>query len=234
MMSWSARTHEALVAWLEATLSADIVEAVIPLDDPLRTWWIEDDLGGLVAVLIGGEDHLTLLALVQRARLVQPPPPELDERLAAELTQLSKAARLAPGAGDEDAFLCYAHEDTVRVTALQRLLAVDGIRLFRDVEQIRPGESITTRLHKALSGARKAVVVASKHSERSAWVKRERALLLSRHDALVFPVLIDDIPLPDEIADLFTIDLRGYGGTLDDGWARPRLTPLVARLRERE
>lgn len=234
MMSWSATAHDALVAWLEATLSADIVEAVIPLNDPLRTWWTGDDVGGLVAVLIGGNDHLTLLALVQQARLVRPPPPELDERLAAELIQLSMAARLTPGAGDEEAFLCYAHEDTARVTALQRLLAADGIRLFRDVEQIRPGESITTRLHKALSGARKAVVVVSKHSERSAWVKRERAHLLSRHDALVFPVLIDDIELPDEIADLFTIDLRGYGGTLDDGWARARLTPLVPRLRERE
>lgn len=234
MMSWSATAHDALVAWLEATLSADIVEAVIPLNDPLRTWWIGDDVGGLVAVLIGGDDHLTLLALVQRARLVRPPPPELDERLAAELTQLSMAARLAPGAGDEEAFLCYAHEDTGRVTALQRLLAADGIRLFRDVEQIRPGESITTRLHNALSGARKAVVVVSEHSERSAWVKRERAHLLSRPDALVFPVLIDDIPLPDEIADLFTIDLRGYGGALDDGWARARLIPLVPRLRERE
>jgi len=229
MMSWSATTHDMLVAWLEATLSADSVEAIIPLDDP---WWIGGDVGGLVALLVGGDDHLTLLALVQRARLVRPPSPELDERLAAELAQLSMAARLAPGAGDEDAFLCYAHEDTIRVTALQRLLVADGIRLFRDVEQIRPGESITTRLHKALSGARNAVVVVSEHSERSVWVKRERDHLLSRHDVLVFPVLIDDIPLPDEVADLFTIDLRGYGGAPDDSWARARLTSLVLRLKE--
>lgn len=42
---------------------------------------------------------------------------------------------------------------------------------------------------------------------------------------LLLPVLVDDIPLPEAIADLFMIDLRGYRGPEDDGWPAAGLSP---------
>lgn len=235
---WSPEARDALARWLSETLSADVVEAIIPEGDPLRTWWTADAasaVGSLTHVLFGGADHLTLLALVQRARLISPPPRELDERLSTELIQLATLARSAPVAADDsgETFLCYAHEDTERVIALQRLLTTEGVRIFRDVEHIRPGESITTRLYQVISAVRSAVTIVSHFSECSEWVSRERARLLARREGrglLVMPVIIDDVPLPESIADLFTIDLRGYRGERDDGWARTRLRPLVRRL----
>lgn len=235
---WSPEARDALARWLGDTLSADVVEAIIPEADPLRTWWSADAasaIGSLTDVLFGGADHLTLLALVQRARLISPPPRELDERLSTELIQLATLARSAPVAADGtgETFLCYAHEDTDRVIALQRLLTTDGVRLFRDVEHIRPGESITTRLYQVISTVQSAVMIVSHFSECSEWVSHERACLLARRErqgVLVMPVLIDDVPLPESIADLFTIDLRGYRGERDDGWARARLRPLVRRF----
>jgi ADP-ribose pyrophosphatase len=235
---WSAQTRAALMAWIGQTLSPDALDAVVPELDPLRTWWAADGAGAaarLVDLLVGGNDHLTLFALVQRARLISPPPAELDERLSVELAGLALAARTAPvpAADVAKTFLCYAHEDMDRVVELQRLLAAAGVRTFRDVEQIRPGESITTGLHQAMSTASSAVLVISRFSESSEWARRERAHLLARRKrdkVLVLPVLIDDVALPDEIADVFTIDLRGYRGEPDDNWADARLAPLVRRL----
>jgi len=236
---WSTATRDALVEWFNETLTPEIIASVVPEADPLRTWWTAaepDAIARLVDLLIGGADHLTLLALVQRARLVEIPPATFDERLASELAQLAMWMRTASTATTteiNETFLCYAHEDMERAIAIQRLLAAGGVAIFRDVEKIRPGESITTRLNQVMASAQSAVVIVSEYSECSEWVRRERFRLLSRHardEVLVLPVLVDDVPLPKEIADLFTIDLRGYGGAHDNDWARARLAPLVQRL----
>lgn len=235
---WSAETRVALARWIDQTLPADALEAVVPQLDPLRTWWTADGAGAtarLIDLLAGGSDHLTLLALVLQARLISPPPPDLDERLSAELTGLAAAARTAPvsDVSTTGTFLCYAHEDMDRVVAIQRLLSAAGVRTFRDVERIRPGESITTRLYQAISTASSAVVIISRFSEGSEWARRERAHLLARRErggVPVLPVLIDDVALPAEVGDVFTIDLRGYRGEQDDEWAGSRLSPLVGQL----
>jgi hypothetical protein len=121
-----------------------------------------------------------------------------------------------------------------RAAAIGRLLGSQGIGLFRDVERIRPGESITTRLHQVLTMVDSAVVVVSRSALDSEWVDRELQRLLARRessDLTLLPILVDDVPLPESIADVFTIDLRGYRGEIDDAWAHPRLQPLIQRLR---
>ena len=197
-----------------------------------------DAVPRLVALLCGGADHSTLLALVQRARASSPPPRELDERIALELDEIAVGARLATLTPDAhpDTFLSYAHEDTERAAAIGRLLESNGVRVFRDVERIRPGESITTRLHQVMSVANSAVVIVSRSSHDSEWVDRELRQLVARKqqsNLTLLPVLVDEVPLPESIADVFTIDLRGYRGQIDDGWAQPRLQPLIERLRAR-
>ena len=80
-----------------------------------------------------------------------------------------------------------------------------------------------------------AVVIVSRSSQGSEWVNRELRLLLARwerSEVLLLPILVDDIPLPELIADFYTIDLRGYRGEKDDTWACQRLQPLIQRLRD--
>ena len=238
--NWSLDFRKAIASWLGNTLTPDHVESMIPEGDPLRMWWEpeprETAVSRLAAILCGGADHLTLLALVQRARVIAAPPLEVEERISRELEGIALGARSTVLASDAqpETFLSYAHEDMERATAIGRLLGLQGIRLFRDVERIRPGESITTRLHQVLSMVNSAVVIVSGASHESEWVDRElRQLLARREDGglTVLPVLVDDVPLPESIADVFTIDLRGYRGAEDDGWAHPRLQPLILRLR---
>lgn len=240
MRGWSSKLQESLAVWLGVTLTLEQVEAMVPDGDALRTWWSPEPsataIPRLTALVCGGEDHLTLLALVQQARVISPPPKELDHALSIELRALAERAR-STAVGSEfgdDTFLSYAHEDTERALAIGRLLAVHGVRLFRDVERIRPGESITTRLHQVMTLVDSAVVIVSRFSQESEWVDRELRQLVARRETAgltLLPILLDDVPLPELVADLFTIDLRGYGGSGDDTWADPRLEPLVQRLR---
>jgi ADP-ribose pyrophosphatase len=240
MVSWSQDAQESIAAWLERTLTLEDLAQMVPEGDPLRTWWEPEPrataVRRLVAVLSGGADHLTLLSLVQRARSISPPPAALDELLSRDLGEIARGARRAmlADASRPDTFLSYAHEDTDRAAAIGRLLGSQGVRVFRDVERIRPGESITTQLHQVMSTVDSAVAIISRSSADSEWVDRELRNLMDRrqHSNLaLLPVLVDDVPLPDLIADVFTIDLRGYRGHLDDGWASQRLMPLIERLR---
>ena len=240
--NWSPDLRESIALWLGRSLTVEHVEVMIPEGDPLRIWWAPEPrataVSRLATLLCGGADHLTLLALVQRARTISLPPRELEERLSLELDAIALSARSAMLTSDvqPDTFLCYAHEDMERAAAIGRLLGSQGVRLFRDVERIRPGESITTRLHQVLTMVDSAVVIVSRSAHDSEWVDRELQQLLARRessDLTLLPILVDDVPLPASIADVFTIDLRGYRGETDNAWAHPRLEPLIRRLRAR-
>ncbi len=239
--SFSAELQESLAAWLKRTLGLENIEAMLPAGDPLRTWWKPEPpltaVHRLVALLCGGNDHLTLLALVQRARTIAPLSAELEERLSIELNAIALNVRTATPSAEApqqmETFLSYAHEDKERAAMLGRLLRSHGVRLYRDEERIQPGENITARLYQVMSIVKSAVVIVSRFSLESEWVHRELENLVARRESsnlLLLPILVDDVALPELIADLFTIDLRGYRGEQDDTWAYPRLQPLIQRV----
>lgn len=227
-----------LCSWLESVLDVERLEEWITRDDPVRLWWsprpAADAVRRFVSLLNGGGDLLTLLAVVAWARITAPVPRTIDEGLAIELTALARAARTPEvpkhESGTRETFVSYAHEDADRVTALSSVLEPLGVTLLRDVERIRPGENISLSLHSAMNTVRSAIVVISQHSVASEWVAREVDYLLQRREGsgfLLLPILVDDLPLPHELADVFTIDLRGYRGVVDNDWATTRLRPLV-------
>jgi hypothetical protein len=233
----------ALRDWLTANLDEADVQRCVPEGDPLRVWWTPEPgdarLGLLLDVVLGGEDHLTLLALVQCARAkpgTAPLAPELEWWLAERLTRLAAEARAGASGAEYDAFVSYSHRDMARAELVLAMLADAGLRVFQDVRDIRPGESIVGRLYDVMSRVPRAVLLVSANYVDSEWAGRELRALLARRDAgglMLLPVLLDDIPLPPEIADVFTIDLRGFAVAADRDWAAPRLARLVTACRRR-
>jgi hypothetical protein len=227
----------ALRDWLTANLDAADLQRCVPEGDPLRVWWAPgpDDarVGLLLDVVLGGEDHLTLLALVQCARAkpgAAPLAAGAERWLAERLMKLAAAARGGAAGGEYDAFVSYSHRDMARAELVLGMLKDAGLRVFQDVRDIRPGESIVGRLSDVMSRVPRAVLLVSANYVDSEWAARELRALAGRRDAgglTLLPVLLDDIPLPPEVADVFTIDLRGFEAAADRDWAAPRLARLV-------
>ncbi|MGE0022732.1 MAG: toll/interleukin-1 receptor domain-containing protein [Hyphomicrobium sp.] len=82
----------------------------------------------------------------------------------------------------DDIFISYAQEDGEQIKPLVALLESQGWSVFWDRELL-PGDNWTTLIDQKLKGAKAAIVVWSRHSTASEWVKaeamaaRERAIL---------------------------------------------------------
>ena len=191
----------------------------------------------LLEIVSGARDVLTWLALMDAARTRQAEPP----RLAGLFTEALRAAAGSARATTRDeaefhAFLSYSHRDMDRAVQVVRILAELELRVFQDVRDIRAGESIVGVLHAAITHASRAILLVTANYAKSAWAHREMSLLYERHARGVlslFPVLLEDVPLPPIIEDIFTIDLRGFRGPEDSQWAKERLAKLAEACRQR-
>lgn len=92
-----------------------------------------------------------------------------------------------------DIFISYASQDQPRVQVLVEALEQNGWSVWWDKE-IPPGKSYDEVIEAALNAASCVIVVWSKYSVTSRWIKAEANEAANR-DILV-PVLIDDIPIP--------------------------------------
>jgi len=235
---------ETLNAWLTRHLTSKDLEKMIPLDDPLRTWWNPEPtdlhLSRLLEVLAGSDDLLTLLALVQSGRAkpaAEPPPPSIDRWLAEQLTARSRRLREDVSEKRFDAFLSYSHRDRDRADILLSLLRGAGLRIFFDGEQIVPGDNIVARLHAGMTHTSHAIILVTAQYLESSWAQRELEALLTQsrcRKLQLFPVLLDTVPLPPPIANIHTIDLRGFDVGQDLAWTIPRLKPLIERCQRKD
>ena len=234
-----------LVTWLHTERGVDIARELVAAEHPARLWVadhqasVADSFDPLVRVLANG-GHLPLLAslvIAVRARARRPPPLDVEMELSHALRQWDEDRVRAMGSGDTvvpDVFVCYAHEDADRIECIVRALQGALLSVFRDTESIRPGESIALSVARAAGTCRAAVVIVSAASLGSVWVTREMSLLLaarSTGNLVILPVVIDDVPLPESVRDLFAIDLRGLGPSMMDSTVEQRLQPLIQQLK---
>lgn len=152
-------------------------------------------------------------------------------------------------------FLSYAAEDRPRTRRLVEALESRGWRVWWD-RTIPPGKTFDTVIEEALAKASCVVVLWSKTSVSSDWVKTEAAEAKRR--GILVPVLIDDVRTPLEFSRIqaarlfdwngdqthleFTELLRAIAGTMDgnaevpagepDDRGKPR-TPRLATTRRR-
>ena len=123
-------------------------------------------------------------------------------------------------------FLSYAREDGAHVRSLATALEQDGHILWWD-EQIPGGHEYADVIEKALDGADVVVVLWTKASARSAWVRDEAAT--GRDTGRLVPVTLDGSQPPLGFRQYQTIDLSGWSGRPDS----KHLLPLKAAVSSR-
>ena len=97
-------------------------------------------------------------------------------------------------------FISYAHADSRVVLPDVELLRAGGVQVFMDVRDIDYGERWAAALKRAIDGCERVIVFWSAAAKVSDWVEREWRMAVERGKKIV-PTLLDDTPLPRELAD---------------------------------
>ncbi len=153
-----------------------------------------------------------------------------------------------------DIFVSYSSVHRDLVNPLVQLLQVANRYVFLDFRDIEPGDKWEQDLLPALKRSKKVVVIWCIHASRSEWVLREVEIAV-RGKKRIIPVLIDDTPLPENLAQFQWIDMsksmnhieinRAIGGKVDaescfpddrdeahrfPNWSRGGLIPISEEL----
>lgn len=113
-----------------------------------------------------------------------------------------------------DVFLSYASEDAAWCERLAERLRNEGVRVWFDRWQLKPGDHLEARINEGLENSRKLVAVWSQHyfREDKVWTlaesySRQHADMLARERPLI-PVLIEDCAVKPTFASLIYVDFR--------------------------
>jgi hypothetical protein len=113
------------------------------------------------------------------------------------------------GAALASVFLSYAREDGAKAQALAAALERAGHSVWWD-RNIRGGTEFSEEIEAALNSADMVLVLWSRHSVKSAWVRDEAAA--GRDSGRLIPVRIDDCRAPMGFRQYQTIDLSQWSG----------------------
>jgi len=108
-----------------------------------------------------------------------------------------------------DVFISYASEDRETARKLAGVLESRGYSVWWD-RKIIAGQTYDQVIERELEAAGAAVVLWSKSSVDSEWVKNEAAVAAER--GVLVPVLIENVKLPLEFRRRQTVDLAGWKG----------------------
>jgi len=123
-------------------------------------------------------------------------------------------------------FISYVREDQTKAKALVRRFEQEGWEIWWDQELI-PGEVRDDRIQKSVDEAQCVIVLWSKESVQSEWVRAEARE--ARRQKKLIPILLDQVKLPMPFFLIQSGKLVGWTGDPDD----PGLAPLVAAVNKR-
>lgn len=106
-----------------------------------------------------------------------------------------------------DVFLSYHSGDSEWVGRLKERLVADGLRVWLDSEQIRPGDRFPGALASAIDQVTSVIVVLSPGSVASPWVEEEFNLALAKRRRVI-AALIDDAEPPGFLQGRTWVDFR--------------------------
>jgi hypothetical protein len=104
-------------------------------------------------------------------------------------------------------FFSYAYADADRVKKIREYLEMKGFILMGPETSVRIGDDITRAVDNALALSDGIIFVLSRQSATSPWIKKELEKARGSGKRL-YPIIIDDIELPQEIANIRYADLR--------------------------
>jgi TIR domain len=126
-----------------------------------------------------------------------------------------------------DIFISYASADRERARLLADALAQKGWSVWWD-RTIPPGKEFDQVIEEALDAAKCVVVLWSKTSTASSWVKTEAAEAMRRK--ILVPALIDETKIPLEFRRLQAADLSQWHGVNSDPELRKFFRAIEANI----
>jgi len=119
-------------------------------------------------------------------------------------------------------FVSYSHRDREMVDRISSELRKRGLTIWRDVDNLRPGEEWASATEEALRTASGIIVFLSPNSLQSDSVQVEIAFAQTQKIA-VFPIVLKPIEIPPALAHITALDLT-------QGVRKPAINKIVAAL----
>lgn len=111
-----------------------------------------------------------------------------------------------------DVFLSHSAKDKAVVRELAALLTKDGVRVWLDTEQIKPGDSIPAKIEEGLEHSRVLLLCLSVNAFGSDWAQLESGTFRFRDplnkDRRFIPLRLDDAPIQGALAQFMYLDWR--------------------------
>lgn len=124
-----------------------------------------------------------------------------------------KETRHAEQEHERIAFLSHSSKDKGFVRRLAADLVANGVKVWIDEQRILVGDSIPEKIAQGLAESDFFLIVVSRNSIESPWVKKElnNALVqeIERRKVAVLPIKLDDATMPGSIQDKHYADFRG-------------------------
>jgi DNA-binding response OmpR family regulator len=169
----------------------------------------------------GADEYLTKpidqKALVARVKALL----RIKERHDAGAGKQAKPAQV----NGTDLFISYSQKDMAIVKPLTAILQQKGWSVWFD-QELRAGTAFDRAIEQALMNARAVVVAWSRNSVNSDWVRAEAAF--AQESAKLFPVRLDDAPVPLRFTHVHTLNLSNWDGSAE----HDALQLLVGHLAE--
>src|SRR5689334_8449877 len=111
-----------------------------------------------------------------------------------------------------DVFVSYSSKDKRLVRNIAQQLRVDGLRVWFDEWEIRPGDHIQRQISDGLNRSRVLVLCISANLSESDWAQFEASTVLFRdplnRDRRFIPLRLDDSPIKSALAPFLYIRWR--------------------------
>jgi hypothetical protein len=111
-------------------------------------------------------------------------------------------------------FISYSHEDKPVAKQVAEALSQRGYEVFWDAK-IPPGMTFDTYIFENLQGSNAVIVLWSKHSIDSDYVKEEAEY--AKHHRMLVPLNIDGTDLPFGFTRIQATDISGWHGPMQEG-----------------
>jgi hypothetical protein len=108
-------------------------------------------------------------------------------------------------------FISYSRYDSDAANALADTLSEAGVSAWIDRNAIQEGDAFDTQIEEAIAQTAVVIVIWSKHSVKSHWVRAEAAYALGKHKLL--PISVDQCEPPLQFMQIQTVDFRYWDRT---------------------
>lgn len=119
------------------------------------------------------------------------------------------------------AFLSYAEQDNKIAKKISSDLTDHGVKIWFDQQEILVGDSLIERIKEGINRADYLLVLLSKNSNQSNWVRQEIGVAFERfkneETTAIIPIQIDDTPVPEKFQNIRYVSLSsGYENAINE------------------